>query len=151
MLIEPDMPKLVADMIRGQWDLAMGDEPVIYYDRNSYSAYLRVGGLYIYTVNISVPTISTVDYRTTQRNYYLDIRIMNPNREKNIAWINEVYRILMANRRAGPKKLGGYEFLEVTAVEQINDTTAWYAATISVKFTGYAFPIHSSGFGGKNV
>lgn len=145
-MFDPDLPAIVSDMIKGQWSLEIGDEPVVAYKRDSYMMNSRVGAIYVYMLSV-VPQISTVDYRATQRVAQLSIRITNPHRDRHIRWVNEVYRILMANRRAGPRKLGGYEFLEITSLTPSNDLSGFYTDTIDIRMTGYAFGIESDGFG----
>lgn len=145
-MFDPDLPAIVSDMIKEQWALDIGDEPVVAYKRDSYMMNSRVGAIYVYMLSV-VPQISTVDYRATQRVAQLSIRITNPHRDRHIRWVNEVYRILMANRRAGPCKLGGYEFLEITSLTPSNDLSGFYTDTIDVRMTGYAFGIESDGFG----
>lgn len=146
MMLDPDLPRIISDLIKEQWDMRIGEEPVIGYKRDMYMMNSRVGAIYVYALSI-VPQISTVDYRTTQRTAQLSIRITNPDRDRHIRWVNEVYRIIMANRRAGPRVLGGYEFMEVTALSPSNDLSGFYTDTMDIRMTGYAFPIESAGFG----
>lgn len=145
-MFEPDLPKLISEMLKEQWELDIGDEPVIAYRRDAYMMNSRVGGIYVYGLSI-VPEISTIDYRTTQRVAQLSIRITNPDRDRHIRWVNEVYRIIMANRRAGVCRLAGYEFMEITSATPSNDLSGFYTDTIDIRMTGYAFGIRSDGFG----
>ena len=145
-----DIPKIISDIIKGQWSLDIGDEPVVAYRRDAYMMNSRVGAIYVYMIS-GTQNISTIDYRTTQRVANVSIRLSNPDRDRHLRWMEEIERILMTNRRAGPRVLGGYEFLEITSISPANDLSGYYTTTIDVKLTGFAFRIHSAGFGVDNV
>lgn len=141
-----DNPRLIAEMLDAQWDLRMGDKPTIVYRRDAYMMHVRNGGIYVYQTN-RTNRISTVDYRTLERQAYVSIRVSDPDREGHFRHCEEVYRILMANRRAGPDKLNGYLFMEVVDDLSMNDIQGHYTTTFDIRLKGYAHPIRSSGFG----
>ena len=142
----PDLPKIVADLIKSQWSLEIGDEPSVAYKRESYMMNSRIGAIYVYMIS-GTQNISTIDYRTTQRVANLSIRLSNPDRDRHLRWMEEIERILMVNRRAGPRVLGGFEFLEITSVSPANDLSGYHTTTIDIRLTGFAFRIRSAGFG----
>ena len=141
-----DLPRILADMLKEQWSLPLGEEPTITFDRNAYFQEGRVGSIFIYQTN-RTNSISTTDYRTLERNAYVSIRLTNPDRARHFVWAEEIYRIIMANRRAGPERLGGYLFMEVVDDTTLNDPSGWFQSTIDLRFTTYSHPIKSSGFG----
>ena len=141
-----DLPQIIADLIKSQWSLELGDEPSVAYRRDAYMMNSRVGAIYVYMI-AGTQNISTIDYRTTQRVANLSIRLSNPDRDRHLRWIEEIERILMVNRRAGPRVLGGFEFLEITSVSPANDLSGYYTTTIDIRLTGFAFKIRSAGFG----
>lgn len=108
--------------------------------------HIRNGGIFVYQTN-RTNRISSVDYRTFERQAYVSLRVTNKDRDQHFQHCEEVYRILMANRRAGPCRLNGYEFLEVVDDLSMNDLSGMYATTIDCRLTGYAHPIRSAGFG----
>jgi hypothetical protein len=61
--------------------------------------------------------------------------------------MQEIYRIAMANRRLGQKRLGGFTYFEVINDRVQNDLSGWYTATMDIKLTSYNYPIKSAGFG----
>lgn len=141
-----DNARCIADMLKEQWALGIAEVPVIGYERSSYFMNSRVGAIFVYQTN-RTNQISTVDYRTLQRQAYVSVRVTNPDRNRHYAWCEEVYRILMANRRAGPWKLMGYEFMEVLDETSLNDAMGWYQTTFDIRLTTCSHPIRSSGFG----
>lgn len=141
-----DNERLIADLIKDNWDLGIGNEPVIGYKRDMYMMNSRIGSIYVYSLGRR-QTISSVDYRSLERHAQVAIRIANPDRDRHYQWCNEVYTILMRFRRAGTQVLNGYEYLEVTDDSSMNDLLGMYVTTLQVRLTGFAHPIHSSGFG----
>ena len=69
-----DLPQIIADLIKSQWSLELGDEPSVAYRRDAYMMNSRVGAIYVYMI-AGTQNISTIDYRTTQRVANLSIRL----------------------------------------------------------------------------
>ena len=140
-----DDVKLVADMLRSEWSLGIGRDPSIAYKVDEYMMDSRYGSIFVYIVNRS-NKISSVDYRTFHRTVNISLKITAPIREYFMEIVEEVYRVLVANRRASDR-LRPYTFLEIINERPSNDLSGWYSTTISIKLTGYAVPIRSAGFG----
>ena len=141
-----DDVRLIADMIREEWSLGPGNEVNIEYMPESTMGTARVGQVYTYLISRN-NRISTTDYRTLERHTRIGIRVSNRFRENHYLWCDEIYRILMANRRCGQKRLNRYTFLEVTGDRMFNDLQGWYTTTIDIELTSYNVPIRSAGFG----
>ena len=60
-----DDARLFADMLREQWSLGPGEEPVVSYVPESYFMQSRTGSIFVYRVSMPM-SISTTDYRTLQ-------------------------------------------------------------------------------------
>lgn len=141
-----DDARLIADLLREQWSLGPGEEPVVSFVPESQMMQARIGAIYVYTLSMPL-NISTVDFRTMQKLGYVSMRLSNRDRARHFAWGQEVMRILLANRRSPRLGDNGYTFMEVTSVRQTPDLSGWYTATFDVKLTSYHRPIRSDGFG----
>lgn len=147
---EPEMycddAKLIADMLKDQWALGTQDQANITYIPEQIMVNARVGSIFVYPVS-RTNRISSVDYQTLQRVSNLSIKVSTRFREDHFDWCNEVYRILLANRRRGQKCMNGWLFLEITGDHQLRDLSGWYSTTIDVRLTTYNKSIQSAGFG----
>lgn len=141
-----DDAELLADLIRNEWSLEPGKEPSIAYDVRAQIMSSRYASVFVYMISRS-SDIATVDYRTLHRISYLGIKITAPFRNNLIEVCQEVERILMAHRRAGKRRLGGYTYLEMTSERFVNDLSGFYSCTIDVRMTSYHTPLHSAGMG----
>lgn len=146
-VIYSDDVKIIADLIKSEWSLGPEHTPNVIYEPQSFLAANRVGGIYVYKVS-SNNRISAIDYQSLERSTTIGVRVSNPMRHNHLAWCQEVYRILLSNRRHHPV-LGNYLFLEVLGEKESNDLTAYYVTTIDVKLTRYNMPIKSAGFGDR--
>ena len=141
--------RFLTELIQSEWSLDMDNIPEsISYEQESFMTNARVGSIYVYEVSVPFG-ISTTDYATLRRTGHVSIRVSNRFRENHIKWCNEISRILLANRRAGPEILNGYEYLEVTNYRPSNDLSGWYTTTIEVKLTQPHVPVESPGFGSR--
>lgn len=143
-----DDVKLVADILKSQWSLPIGYEPIIQYKPESMIANGGVGYIYIYQPSRSSRP-NTVDMRTIQRNGYVTIRISCRHRDFFLMWGQEIYRILLANRRAGKQVLYPYTYMEVTSERPSNGMQGWYQTTLEVKLTSFNHHVRSAGFGDR--
>lgn len=141
-----DDARLIAELIKEQWSLGPGEEPVVSYVPESFMMQARIGAIYVYPLSMPL-SISTVDYRTMQKLGYVSIRLSTRDRERHFIWGQEVMRILLANRRAPALRRNGYTFMEITSSRMIPDLSGWYASTIDLKLTCYNRGIRSHGFG----
>ena len=141
-----DDAKLIAELLKEQWSLGPGEEPVVSYVPESYFMQSRTGSIFVYRVSMPM-SISTTDYRTLQRLGYVAIKLSVRDRERFFVWGQEVMRILLANRRAPVLREYGYTFYEVSSVKETPDLSGWYSATYDIKLTCYNRPIISHGFG----
>ena len=142
-----DDAKMIAEMLKKDWSLGPEMTPNVIYDPRSFFQANRVGGIYVYRISGS-NRITATDYHSVWRDVNLSIRISNPMRENHFAWVDEVYRILLANRRHHPV-LNDFLFLEVTGENESNDLTSYYVTTVNIKLTRYNKPIRSAGFGDR--
>lgn len=143
-----DEPAMIAEMLRENWSLGPEDTPTIAYVPEEYMTSARVALIYVYQVS-RYNSISTTDYRSLQRTSFIAVRLNTRFRNKLFEFMQEVYRIIMANRRLGQKELGGYTYMEIINDRVQNDLSGWYTATMDVKLTSYAYPIQSAGFGDR--
>ncbi len=143
-----DDAKMIAEMLRDQWSLGPQQEANITYIPEQIMVSARVGNIFVYRVSRN-NRISTTDYQTLQRQSNLSIKVSTRFRENHFAWCEEVYRILLANRRKGHAEMGGWLFLEITNDRSMVDLSGWYTTTIDIRLTTYAKPIHSAGFGDR--
>lgn len=141
-----DEPRMIAEMLRDQWSLGPDDIPTIAYVPEEYMTSARIAFIYVYQVS-RYNSVSTTDYRALQRTSFLAIRINTRFRNKLFEYMDEVYRIAMANRRLGQDKLGGFTYFEVINDRVQNDLSGWYTATMDIKLTSYNYPVKSPGFG----
>ena len=133
-------------MLKNDWSLPNYDMPVIDYVPEATMALAMPAYIYVYQVS-RYNSISSTDYRTLQRNSFIGIRISTRSRDKLYEFMDEVYRILMANRRAGPQYLNHYSYMEAINDHIDNGSLGWYSATIDVKLISYCFRLKSPGFG----
>lgn len=140
-----DDAAVIGEMLKRDWSLGPQNQVNVAYIPSGFMADARIGFVYVYKVS-GTNRISSTDYHSLERNCTLSIRVSNPSRENHFAWCQEVYRILLANRRCNDN-LGGYLFLEITGDRETNDLTAYYVTTIEVRMTRYCKPIRTAGFG----
>ena len=136
----------ITHILKEDWSLGPYEVPVIDYIPEATMAYAMPAYIYVYQVS-RYNSISSTDYRTLQRNSFIGIRISTRSRDKLYLYMDEVYRILMANRRAGPQYLNHYSYMEAINDHIDNSSTGWYSATIDIKMISYCFRINSPGFG----
>lgn len=143
-----DEPKMIADLLRDNWSLGPDDTPTISHIPEEYMTSARVAFIYVYQIS-RYNSVSSTDYNTIQRTSFLAIRLNTRFRHKLFEYMDEVYRIAMANRRLGQNRLKGFTFFEVINDRVQNDLTGWYSATMDLKLTSYNYPLKSDGFGQK--
>jgi hypothetical protein len=141
--------QLIYDLLQKDWNLDDDVKPTMSYQPEAYMMNARAGAIYIYPVSRQ-QTVSSTDYRTLQRTTMLGIKLSTRTRERQFSWGQEIYRILMANRRAGQDGLKGYSYIEVLNDRQSTDLSGWYSTTFDVKLITYVLPIVSGGFGSES-
>lgn len=140
-----DDAAMIADLLRRDWNLGPGKEPSIGHDPSQQVTSARYAAIYVYLLNRS-NRISTTDYRTLERTAYIGIRVSASLRNNFEEVLQEVYRILLANRRGGKRRLGGYTYLEITSDRFSNDLQGFYSCTLDIRLVSYNAPIYSAGF-----
>lgn len=141
-----DDAALLGELLRREWSLEPGREPSIAWDVQAQLMAGRYGAVFVYMVSRS-SDIATVDYRTLERISHLGIKITAPFRANLIEICQEVERILMAHRRAGKDRLGGYTYLEMVSERFMNDLSGIYSCTIDVRMTSHHTPLRTAGMG----
>ena len=139
---------MIGNIIRNQWSLGPGHEVNVAYKPSSYMVNARLGQIYVYLTSRN-NKVSSTDYRTLERRSHLSVRVSNPNREEHYLWCDEVYRIILANRRLGQRRFGGYTHMELRDDHTSNDLAGWYTTTIEIELISPATPILSAGFGDR--
>lgn len=142
----PDYAKLLADLIWNEWSLGPENIPTVTYEVESEMVSARLGNIHVYQMTGSSAQAS-IDYRNVNLTAYVGIKVSTRFRETYYEWVNEVYRILYAYRRAGPRKLKGMMFLDIINLKPQNDLSGWYAGTFDVRLVSHSRPIISAGFG----
>lgn len=143
-----DDPGMIVEMLRDQWSLGPEDTPTITHIPEEYMTSARVALIYVYQVS-RYNSVSSTDYNTIQRTSFLAIRTSTRFRPKFFQYMEEIYRIIYANRRVGQGHLGGYTFMEVINDRTAQDVLGWYTNTMDIKLTAYVYPLKSAGFGDK--
>ena len=143
-----DDPMLICNMLKDNWSLDEDNLPTFTCEPKEYMTSSRVALVYVYHIS-RYNSISTTDYSTLQRTSFLAIRLNTNNRMKFYEYMQEIYRILLSNRRIGAKNLHGYHYFEIINDRISNDLSGWYSCTLDVKMTSYASPIRSAGFGDR--
>ena len=143
-----DDPKMICDMLKTNWSLGPDDLPTITIMPEEFMTSARVAAVYVYQIS-RYNSVSSTDYGTIQRTSFIAIKLQTRFRHKFLEYMQEVYRILMAHRRIGSRKLGGYTYFEIINDRVTNDLTGWYACTLDVKLTAYTFPVKTGGFGNR--
>jgi hypothetical protein len=143
-----DDPRLIVDMLKRDWSLGVEDTPTITCVPAEFMSSARVAMIYVYQIS-RYNSVSTVDYAALQRTSFLAIRLNTGFRPQFYKYMQEIYRILMSNRRVGADDLNGYTYFEVINDRIANDQSGWYTCTLDIKMTSYAYPIRSAGFGDR--
>lgn len=141
-----DDTKLIAEMIKREWSLGPEYMPNVTYIPEEMAVNSRLGYVYVYRVSRS-NRITTVDYRTYGRDSYISIKLSTRLRKDMYAFGDEIYRILLANRRLGQDRMEGYTYLEILSDKETRDLSGWYTTTIDTKLVTYNKAIRSAGFG----
>jgi hypothetical protein len=143
-----DDAELVYNLIKDQWSLDAWDMPEIRFEPEAMMVNARNGFIYISSMSQSTQ-IASIDYESISQTGYVSVRLSSRFREDHFRWRNEIWRILMANRRLGRPdgRLGNYTFLEVTRSHRLTDLSGWYVTVFDVRLTGYCIPIDSTGLG----
>lgn len=143
-----DDPMMICNMLKNEWSLGEEDFPTITCIPEEYMSSARVATIYVYQIS-RYNSVSTVDYATLQRTSFIAIRLNTRFRHKFYQYMQEVYRILAANRRLGAKNLNGYHYFEIINDRIQNDLSGWYTCTLDVKLTAYVYPLRTAGFGDR--
>lgn len=137
---------VITRMLKEGWSLGPEDTPVISYEMEGMMVEARKAYVFVYHVS-RYNSMSSTDYHTLQRTSFVDIRVSTRSRAKLYQYTQEIYRIIYANRRLGPKFLDGYTWIEITNDRIGNDAQGWYSVLLSIKMMSYCYPIYSPGFG----
>lgn len=137
----PDDIKFFANLIKDNWELEgpadIDSHPYIYYDSGMTSTRENTlgGSIYIYNVSQSFPQIMGIDYDAVKQTKSIAFDIQNPQyRERNLMWVREIIRILHHYRRAGRKKLNGWDYMEIQNVNSRDQNYVnYYQTVIDVK------------------
>lgn len=139
---------LIAEMLKSQWSLGPGETPEILYIPEQLAVNARVGYIYVYPMNRSY-NISSIDYQNLTVRSTIGIKLSTRFRDKHFLWSGEIIRILLANRRRGPRCLMDYLYLELLGDRQMTDLSGWYSTTFDIRLTTFAKGIRSAGFGDR--
>lgn len=137
----PDDIKFFARLIKENWELEgpaeIDSDPLIYYDSGLTSTRENTlgGSIYIYDVSFNYPQIMTIGYEAVKQTKAISIDIQNPQyRERNLMWTREIIRILHHFRRAGRERLNGWDYLEISNVNNRDKNfVGFYHTVIDVK------------------
>lgn len=143
-----DDAELIYNLLVDQWSLDPWDTPEIRYEPEAMMVNARNGLIFISSMSQST-SIASIDYGSVTQTGYVSIRLSSRFKTDHFRWRNEIWRILMANRRLGRPdgRLGNYTFMEVTRTNRLTDLSGWYVSVFDVRLTGYCIPIDSTGLG----
>lgn len=141
-----DDVRLICDIIREGWSIELEDPLNIEFEPEQFMVNARTGNIFVYHIS-RTNSINTVDYRTLMRTSKVGIRVATRFRDAHFRWCDEVYRILMANRRIGKPGFGNYTYLEIMGDRSFTDASGWYVTTLDVALRSYNTPLRSAGFG----
>lgn len=137
----------ILDMLKDNWTIA--DKVPTFAretDVESFMMDARLGSVFVYSTG-RTNKISTVDYRTLERQSNIVVRVTTRFWNVMQEWGQEIYRILYSHRRMGYDRTNGYGYFEVLSDNLTNDLSGWYVATWSIRMTAYATPLRTDGFG----
>jgi hypothetical protein len=143
-----DDAAVISNMLRDQWSLGPEQTPNIMYVPETYVVNARVGAIYVYVTSVS-NNISSMDYRTIDREARVNIKVSTRFRDTHFLWNDEVYRILLSNRRIGRRHQVGASFLKVNNYHTLQNESGWYTTIFEVVLTYHNMAIRSAGFGDK--
>lgn len=142
-----DDERMICEMIDREWSIPF-DKPNLYYRPIALARNNLPGSIFVYDMGRSFPTPRGINYEQTKRNRRLSIDIQTPeNRERHFAYVNEVIRILMKYRRAGPDRLGGWEYLELGNISDRQGYVNFYHTVAELNLVVECSPLSRSGFG----
>ena len=143
-----DDAELIYNLIKDQWSLDPWDMPEIRFEPEALMVNARNGLVYIASMSQTTQIAST-DYGYVTQTGFVSVRLSSRFRVDHFRWRNEIWRILMANRRLGRPdgRLGNYTFLEVTRTHRMNDLSGWYVTVFDIRLTGNCIPIDTTGLG----
>lgn len=147
-LLFTDEAAVIADMLRDEWSLGPSEVPNIEYIPEKAVQNARVGAIFVYVVSTSNRQ-STTDYRTIDKTVHLNIKLDNRTRDNHFKMGQEIYRILMANRRIGRRHNMGNSYLEVNNHRTLPNEVGWYTTIFDVTFVAHNVSLISAGFGDK--
>ena len=132
----PDDVKFFANLLKDNWELEgpaeIDSHPFIYYDSAlaSTRGNSTGGSIYVYAISQTYTNIVGIDYDALKRTMTISFDIQNPQyRERNLMWTREIIRILRHFRRAGRTKLNGWDYLEITMVNNKDQNYVGYYQT----------------------
>lgn len=142
-----DDEAMICGLLKDEWSLEF-DKPKFYYLPNALARDNNPGSIYIYDLSRSYPAPRGTNYEFTKMVRRMGIDIQVPeNRERKYRYVNEVLRILMKYRRAGPDRLGGWEYLEIGTITDRQGYVNFYHTVIEISLTRECNPLIQAGFG----
>lgn len=135
----------VSHILEKNWSLGKY-RPTFTYGAEAMMTDALVGNVHV-TQTSRYANCASCDSVSWQRQSFLAIRISSRSRDIFFAMGQEVYRICMLYRRAGPKLLKGYATLEITDDQQHDGLDGWYSGVIDIKMTYPYRHMTSGGFG----
>lgn len=147
-----DDVKFICDLLKENWDTFSDyqmEAPVFQYKPEQWMSSTKNSSVvYVYQIS-RYNSVSSTDYRTMQRTAFIAIRTSCRHRDVFYRTVDNIYKILLAFRRAGQKNLAGFTYMEIINDRISNDLTGWYTNTLDIKLTSYNYPVESDGFGLK--
>jgi hypothetical protein len=141
-----DDVRLVCSIIKDEWSIGLEDPLNIEFEPEQFMVNARIGNVFVYHIS-RTNSINTTDYRTLRRTSKVGVRVATRFRDAHFRWCDEVYRILIANRRIGKPGFRNYTYLEVLGDKSFTDASGWYVTTYDVSLTSFNTPLRSAGFG----
>jgi len=140
--------KLLCEIIKADWAIGLDNPLNIEFETEQQMVNSRVGNIFVYQVH-RTNEIGTTDYRTLNRVSKLAIKVSTRFWKNHMEWCDEVYRILMQNRRLGKGKfnLGNYIYIEIPTETTYQDLSGWWCTTFDVKLVASHVPLYTDGFG----
>jgi len=128
-----DEELLITNTLSDNWNITNAALPKFYYDDTiKMHDYRNYDAVKIYLVNVIEPP-KGLGYTSYQKEVYITIDIRSNNRTRTLNDIDEIKRIIKANR----KTLSGYDIFKMTNEKKVASYINYYQYIIDVYMIKY--------------
>ncbi len=145
-----DDKQLILDILKEEWSLGAEEVPTWYCKPELMMRNSKIGSVYVYdSAGHNNERILGINYEGYRRTHRLTIDVMNPLEERNIRWLDEIYRILLNNRRSYKLRRDKYDwdYIQIGTDTYRTGYVGFYHTTLEITLVKEFFGIKSDGFG----